>query len=145
METKAVAPKKEKTVAQSNEQWFSEMTSGLIGMYKEQLNLAVELNNNIVKSITSVQSITEKMPLTDFYKMFLKTDIEKPLFTPFLTLDGNKESAEKLLKEISDAYNKQLDISIETNKELMTEFNKQFTKAIKTYEESIPMNGVLVK
>jgi ribosomal protein S17E len=143
METKKETPKKEEIVTLlPTDKFFKDMSSEVMSFYKKQLNFAMEINESIVKSISSIPS-AEKMPITVFYKSFFSTEkMENPVFPTFLKMDGQQEAAEKLLKEISDAYNKQLDISIETNKELFSEFNNQFKKVIKTNEELLHLDKV---
>ena len=144
METKKATSKKEETVTLlPTDKLFKDMSSELMSFYKKQLNFAIEINESIAKSISSIPSV-EKMPLTVFYKSFFSTEkMENPVFPTFLKMDGQQEAAEKLLKEISDAYNKQLDSSIETNKELFSEFNSQIKKVIKTNEKLLHLEEVV--
>lgn len=143
METKKATPKKEETLMSlPTEKFFKDMSSEFMGFYKKQLDFAIEINESITKSISSIPSV-ENMPFTTIYKSFFSTEkMETPLYPPFLKMDGQKEAAEKLLKEISDAYSKQLDISIEKNKEIFSEFNNQFKKVIKTNEELLHLDKV---
>lgn len=146
METKTSIQKKEKTATtQPTEKFYKDMFSEFMSLYKQQLNLAIELSDSIGKSISSIPSV-EKMPVTTFYKtIFSSEQMEKPVFSSFLKMDGQQEAAEKLLKEISDVYHKQLDISIETNKELFSELNNQIKKVIKTNEELLHLDEVMLK
>ncbi len=142
METKKALPKKETVTLFPTDKFFKDMSSEFMGFYKKQLDFAIELNETIAKSVSSIPSI-EKMPFSDFYKSFFsKEKMESPAYPTFLKMDGQQEAAEKLLKEISDAYNKQLNMSIEKNKELFSEFNHQITKAIKTSEELLHLEVV---
>ncbi len=144
METKKTSPKKEETVTfLSTDKFFKDMSGEFMSFYKKQLNFALELNESIAKSISSIPSV-EKMPFSVFYKSFFSSSekMESPVFPAFLKMDGQQEAAEKLLKEISGAYNKQLDISIEKNKELFSEFNNQFKKVIKANEELLHLDKV---
>ena len=143
METKKATPKKEENVMLlATDKFFKDLSFGFMDFYKKQLDFVSDLNESIAKSISSIPSV-EKMPLTDFYKSFFSTEkMEKPVFSTFLKMDGQKEAAEKLLKEISDVYNKQLGISIETNKEIFSEFNSQFKKVIETNEKLLHLDKV---
>ena len=125
METKKATPKKEETVTLlPTDKLFKDMSFEFMSFYKKQLNFAIELNESIAKSVSK-----EKM--------------ETPVYPTFLKMDGQQEAAEKLLKEISDAYSKQLDISIETNKGIFSEFNNQIKKVIiKTNEELLHLDEV---
>jgi ribosomal protein S17E len=141
METKKATPKKEETVMLlPTDKFFKDLSAEFMSFYKKQLNFAYELNESFAKSVSSIPSV-EKMPLADFYNSFFSVKkTEKPVFTTFFEMDGQKEAAEKLLQEISSAYNKQLDTSIETNKELFSELNSQFKKVIKTNEKLLHLD-----
>lgn len=143
METKKAAPKKEETVTfLPTDKLFKDMSLEFMNFYKKQLNFALEINESIAESISSIPS-AEKMPFTVFYKSFFSPEkLENTVFPTFLKMDGQQEAAEKLLNEISSAYNKQLDISIETNKELFSKLNNQIKKAIKTNEELLQLDEV---
>ncbi len=143
METKKATPKIEKALTfLPTDKFLKDMTSEWMSFYKKQLDFVMEMNDSVVKTISSIPT-AEKMPITNFYRsLFTIEKMETPLFPTFLKMDGQQEAAEKLLKEISDVYNKQMDISIEKNKELFSEFNTQIKKVIKTSEELLHLDAV---
>lgn len=144
METKTTTEAKTTTETQkgSDKQTSNEGVDSksldLFNIYQKQLNLVFDLNNKILNSMLGSKNKSSEtlVPLLGFYKIFFNGgNTEKSTFKPFVSMNGQQEPMKNMLQELSDAYNKQLNLSIETNKELFTEMNKQFTNILKTNEE----------
>lgn len=134
METKKAAGKKGETVTLLlGDKFLKDMSSELINFYRQKLNLSNELNENEKTSSIS-KSFSQSI--------FSAEKMENPVFTTFLIKDEQEKVTEILLKELTGVYSTQLDITIEKNMEIGSEFNNQFKNVIKTNEKLLYLDKV---
>ena len=126
---------------QKTNKWFNEVGSTLMDVYSKQLNLAFGLYNNLFT--TQFEALREQMVkfntnwVTTLQKQF--QDVQNN----WGELSGKSQeiieekwgTTSNIITSMIEAYNKQMNFSVESNKKLMEEINSQLNLVTKQNEK----------